>query len=313
MFNILGTGACVGDKLMTNDEFAKIVDTSDEWISTRTGIKQRYFSTALNTSDLAFEAAKVAIERADINVEKISVIVVATISGDNFTPNVASLVQRKLGINNKEIRVFDVNAACTGFMYALDLCANILKEGEYGLVIGAEVLSKMLDMNDRNTCFLFGDGAGAVVIEKAQKNYYSFFKNEADLDEVLFSKGLSLGNVKNDNFIHMNGNAVFKYAIRACCECIRVVLEKSNMSIDEVDKIVPHQANFRIIKAIARELKVDINKFFVNLDRYGNTSSASIPIALNEAMTNEGIKKGENVILVGFGAGLSMASILFKL
>ena len=139
MFNILGSGTCVGDRLMTNDEFAKIIDTSDEWISTRTGIKQRYFSTALNTSDLAYNAARLAIERADINVEKISVIVVASISGDNFTPNTASVVQKKLGIKNKEIRVFDVNAACTGFIYALDLCANILKKGEYGLVIGAEV------------------------------------------------------------------------------------------------------------------------------------------------------------------------------
>ena len=313
MFNILGSGTCVGDRLMTNDEFAKIIDTSDEWISTRTGIKQRYFSTALNTSDLAYNAARLAIERADINVEKISVIVVASISGDNFTPNTASVVQKKLGIKNKEIRVFDVNAACTGFIYALDLCANILKKGEYGLVIGAEVLSKMLDMNDRNTCFLFGDGAGAVIIEKADKEYYSFFKNEPDLDDVLFAKGLNFGNSKNDNFIHMNGNAVFKYAIRACCECINAVLEKSKMSIDEIDRIIPHQANFRIIKAIARELKIDIGKFFINLNKYGNTSSASIPIAFDEISKKEGIKKGDNIILVGFGAGLSMASILFKL
>lgn len=313
MFNILGSGVFTGDKVVTNFDLAEIIDTSDEWIKSRTGIKQRHFSTKYNTSDLAFRASEIAIEKANIDKNKISAIVVATMSGDNFTPNVASLVQKKLGIESVELRAFDINVACTGFIYALDLCARVLNKGEYGLVIGAEVLSKMLNMEDRDTCFLFGDGSGAFIIEKNENPYISYFKNEIDTANVLFAKGINFGDEKNNHFITMHGNEVFKYAIRACSESIKAVLEKSNLSMDDITMIIPHQANFRIIKAISREMKIDINKFFLNLENYGNTSSASIPIAFDEIWEKKGIKKGDKIILVGFGAGLSMASMLFEL
>jgi len=315
MITIKGYGKAVGKTKYLNDDLKQFIDTSDEWITSRTGIKQRYFSYEENTSDLATEAAKFALDTAGITAEEIDIIIVATMTPDKVTPSTAALVQKNLNLQKSELMVFDVNVACSGFVNALDIASKLLRDKQKALVIGAEVISKILNFEDRNTLCLFGDGAGALVVEKAEnKLYQSYFNNLIDKDDVLFANGLSLANQEfKANFLEMKGSQVFKFAINACTTSIKEICARGNLELDDIDLIIPHQANYRIIKAIARDLKIPIDKFYLNVENYGNTSAASVPIAIAELMENNKLKDNMKIILVAFGAGLSMGSILLEL
>ncbi len=317
---IKGYGYCKADKCVTNTDLMKIVDTSDEWIKERTGIEQRYFSTMDNTSDLGVKAANMAILDASINPKEIDLIIVATITPDAMMPSTANLIQAKLGLNNQKCLAFDVNAACSGFLIALQNAQAMIQSGfaKNALVIGSETLSKILDFNDRTTCILFGDGAGAVVLGQSTKqsvmSHYS--RSVGDLDEVLTTDGLKLNtdyirDVKQSIFLHMKGQAVFRFAVKAMEDAIHELCKQENLELNEIDWIVPHQANSRIIHHVASKLNINVEKFYLNLNEYGNTSSASIPIALANMKEKGFLKKDQKIILVGFGAGLTWASSYF--
>lgn len=311
---ILGYGKSLPNKIVSNDDLSKLVETSDEWIIQRTGIRNRRISD-VNTSVLASQAALEAINDAQIDKDDIDLIICATMTADNATPSVACLVQKELGLENAT--AFDINGACTGFIYALKVVEGLLKlNHKKALVIGSEVMSKVIDFTDRNTCILFGDGAGAVVVEKGEDAYF-FTKSKGNFD-VLYAEGTSL-NIDLDvkeitgGFLYMDGREVFKFAIRAMEEAILKVLEEANLTIDDIDMIIPHQANQRIISNVAKRMKIDESKFFMNLEEYGNTSAASVAIALTEAKKQNVIKEKDKVILVGFGAGLTWGSTLIEI
>lgn len=313
---ILGFGKSIPEKIVTNDDLSKIVDTTDEWIVQRTGIKERRISNK-NTSFLAYEAAVKAINDAKINKDEIDLIICATSTPDNFFPSVACMVQEKLNISGN-VTAFDINAACTGFVYALKVASSLLNTyHKQALVIGAEVLSKIVNFNDRNTCVLFGDGAGAVVVE-AGEGLSKFYTRSLGEGENLNAKGVNMSDkfpkesVKC-NFLQMNGTEVFKFAISAIEEAILNILAENELALDDIKLIVPHQANKRIIANVARKLKVEESKFYINLDKYGNTSAASIPVALSEAVENNIVKSGDKVLLVGFGAGLTWGATIIEL
>ncbi|MDI9518165.1 MAG: beta-ketoacyl-ACP synthase III [Bacillota bacterium] len=311
---ILGYGKSLPNKIVSNDDLSKLVETSDEWIIQRTGIRNRRISD-VNTSVLASQAALEAINDAQIDKDDIDLIICATMTADNATPSVACLVQKELGLENAT--AFDINGACTGFIYALKVVEGLLKlNHKKALVIGSEVMSKVIDFTDRNTCILFGDGAGAIVVEKGEDAYF-FTKSKGNFD-VLYAEGTSL-NIDLDvkeitgGFLYMDGREVFKFAIRAMEEAILKVLEEANLTIDDIDMIIPHQANQRIISNVAKRMKIDESKFFMNLEEYGNTSAASVAIALTEAKKQNVIKEKDKVILVGFGAGLTWGSTLIEI
>lgn len=319
---IRGTGMHVPEKIVTNEDLAKIVDTSDEWITTRTGIKERRISNGENTSHMATYAAKLALDNAGLAAEELDCIIVATITPDMFTPSTACMVQSNLGAT--KAAAFDINAACTGFIYALNVATHLIKSGSYNhiLVIGSETLSKIVDWKDRNTCVLFGDGAGAIVLSSSvEKGVGStVIGAQGQKGEVLQSCALPVNNpfVKANNslidnhYVLMEGREVFKFATGVMVDSIVEVLQKEGLNMEEIKYIVPHQANFRIIDYAAKKLAVDINKFYMNLDKYGNTSSASIPMALDEINRKGLLSKGDNVILVGFGGGLTFGAALVK-
>lgn len=310
MFNleIIGSGVATLKNKYTNNDFKKFVDTSDEWIYSRTGIKTRYFTEDENTSDIGYIAALKAIENANIDKNEIDLIIVATMTPDNFTPSCACLIQAKLGLNNKKIMAFDVNAACSGFVYALEIASNMLENYKCALVIGSEVLSKIIDFTDRNTCVLFGDGAGAIVVKKSLFDKKMLFYSNCigDLQGKLIAENIN----KNGNFTYlkMDGKEVFKFAVNAMEKSINYILEKLNIKLDDIDLIIPHQANIRIIEYVCKKLNVSIDKFYMNIAEFGNTSAASIPIALNNAIKEEKIKENSKIILVGFGGGFAYGS-----
>lgn len=310
---IIGTGSYIPPKVLTNEDLSKMVDTNDEWIRTRTGISKRHIAEELNNSDMACYAAKAAIETAGINNKDIGLVIVATSTPDYSFPNLASLVQAELGIQNAVC--FDISAACSGFIMALEIADSMLKKGtcQYALVIGSEKMSGIVNWHDRNVCVLFGDGAGAVVL-RASKSLYGIIDSDINNDgcgaNVLTGGKRCLDNNEQDSFIHMNGQEVFRFAVKNVPATINTLLERNNVSSDEVDKFILHQANIRIIESVAKRLGADINKFPVNLSEYGNTSSASIPILLDELNKKGQLKDGEKLVLAGFGAGLSWGSIL---
>lgn len=318
---ILFTGAYVPENIIKNDDLAKIVDTNDEWIRSRSGIAQRHFCNEENTSDIAANAAKDILKKGNINPEEIELIIVATICADYITPSVACLVQAEIGAVNAV--AFDMNAACSGFIFAMSTADKFLKSGVYknALVIGAEVLSKYLDFEDRGTCVLFGDGAAGVYMEASEDT--GILTEEIGSDGT---KGLSLtgGHSKAQNgyfgikemenrFIHMDGRAIFDFATRQTPKCIRALLQKSGLSIEDIKYIVPHQANSRIVDVISRKLKIPREKFYMNVEKYGNTSSASIPIAFNEMMEKGLLQKNDIILMVGFGGGLTWGGLLVQL
>lgn len=313
---ILGFGKAVPRKIVTNDDLSKFVETSDEWIFQRTGIRERRISDE-NTSELAYRSAVDAIKNSNIDKNEIDLIVCATMTPDNFTPSVACMVQEKLGLGDN-VTAFDVNAACTGFVYALKIVASMLNTyHKKALIIGCETLSKIIDFEDRNTCVLFGDGAGAIVVEKDEKNeefYTCSLGNDKDLVAENVEMNFEMKNkVLKSGFLKMNGKEIFKFAINVIEKSIDNILDRTNLKLEDIKLIIPHQANQRIISNVAKKLNVDNDKFFVNLEKYGNTSAASVPMALCEAFELKKITKGDKVILVGFGGGLTWGSTIIEI
>lgn len=318
---ILGTGSYVPEKVLTNDDLSKIVDTNDEWITTRTGIKERRIvAQGEATSDLAYRSAEKAIEDAKIDKNEIDLIIVATMTPDHAAASTAAIVQNKLGI---KAGAFDLSAACTGFVYAYSVAYSFIVAGIYKkvLVIGAEAMSTVVDWEDRNTCVLFGDGAGAVVLGEVENYGHLALHLMADgsgASELnVPSSGSKLPITKEtiENkqiYLQMNGREIFKFAVRVFPESVDNVLEQCNLTADDVDLFIPHQANVRIIESIAKRFKQPMEKFYVNLHKYGNTSAATIPLALDEANKEGRIKKGDKIVATGFGGGLTYGSVFFE-
>ena len=316
---IIGTGSYIPQRKVNNNELSKLVDTNDEWIMSRTGIRERRISTGENTSDLATKAALKALENSNITPEDLDLIILATITPDAFMPSTACLVQANIGAVNA--LCFDISAACSGFIYGLDIATAMLKSGKRktALVIGAETLSKIVDWKDRNTCVLFGDGSGSAILQISEKSGISEFYSGSDgtKGEFLTTYAVPLKNpfvetepIQNKSIITMNGTKVFKFATKIMSECIENVIKDNGESLDNIKYIVPHQANNRIIEYTAKKLGINVDKFFVNLADHGNTSSASVPIALDELNSLGLLKSGDKIILVGFGGGLTYASVL---
>lgn len=317
---IIGTGRYTPERIMTNDDLSKIVDTTDEWISSRTGIKERRISEGENTSDLGAKAALMALEKAGLMPEDIDLIVLSTSSPDALSPSTAVFVQKKIGAFNAAC--FDISAACAGFIYALNIASQFIKTGQSkaALVIGAEVLSKVTDWTDRNTCVLFGDGAGAAVLVPSEEKGITSIFNGADGRKAEFLN-ISCVPVRNPLVvpendygvrISMDGKEVFRFASSIMPEAIDKVLKDTGYSLDDIKYIVPHQANYRIIDYAARKLGLPEDKFYLNLQKYGNTSAASIPIALDEMVEKKLLNKGDKIILVAFGAGFTWSVALVE-
>ncbi len=313
---ILGFGKAVPKKVVTNDDLSKFVETSDEWIFQRTGIRERRISDE-NTSELAYRSAVDAIKNSNIDKNEIDLIVCATMTADNYTPSVACMVQEKLGLG-ENVTAFDVNAACTGFVFALKIVASMLNTyHKKALVIGCETLSRIINFEDRNTCVLFGDGAGAIVVEKDEKNE-EFYTCSLGNDKVLIAENVEMNfemknKVLKSDFLKMEDRKSFKFAINAVEKSINNILDMTNLTLEDIKLIIPHQANQRIINNVAKKLNVSNDKFFVNLEKYGNTSAASIPMAFCEAFELNEIAKGDKVILVGFGGGLTWGSTIIEI
>lgn len=304
---IIGTGVALPKKVLTNFDLEKMVDTSDEWITTRTGIKERRIAENETVTQLATKAAEEALQNAGISPEELDLIILATLTPEKRFPSTACLVQAKLGA--RKVYSFDVSAACSGFIYALDVADSFIKSGKANkiLVIGAEKLSEAVDWTDRSTCVLFGDGAGAVVIEKSE--------DESDiLSSVMYSEGSleELLHADKCGYIRMKGRELFRFAVRAMEEACREVLTRAGVKAEEVALVVPHQANVRIINALAEKLGIPQEKVFVNIQKYGNTSAASIPIALHEAIYDGKIKRGDLILLTAMGGGLTWGAMLLR-
>ena len=305
---IVSTGRALPEKVITNDDLSEIVDTSDEWIRTRTGIRQRYKCTDESCTSLAVSAARKALDKSGIDKNDIGAVIVATSTADNAFPSTACMVQKELGLK-EEIMAFDLSSACTGFLHALKVGHSLLNtmDAEYILLVGSERMSGVLDYSDRSTCVLFGDGAGAAIIKASDGIYCQVSCTRGD-DEVLTCKGVG----QKDAFIKMNGNAVFRFAVNVLQQGIDAALKKSDMTMDDIDYVVCHQANERIINHVRNKYPGHEDKFYTDIDRYGNTSAASIPIALDELMESGSVKKGMKLVLAGFGAGLSWSSAIIE-
>ncbi|MFA5560660.1 MAG: beta-ketoacyl-ACP synthase III [Acholeplasmataceae bacterium] len=302
---IVGAGKYLPEEKLDNQYFEKIVDTSDDWIVSRTGIKERRRATNETANDLAYLASVDAINSVNYDKNKIDLIIVATITGELRTPSVANDVLRRLEIDH-DLMSFDVNAACTGFNYALDIAAKLLEGNKWrsALVIGSEKLTKVVDYEDRNTCVLFGDGAGAVILERTDnKEDEAYFYNSStpDLKNSLYV----------DNHIHMQGQHVYVFAVDMMEKSIQRILNVAGKKIENVDLIIPHQANKRIIQTVSKNLEIPLENFTMNMDRYGNTSAASIPITIAEVFAT--ITKPIKALLVGFGGGLTWGSSIINL
>lgn len=320
---IKGTGSYVPDRVLTNDDIAKFVETNDEWIRERTGIARRHIMTTETTKDMATEAGRRAIEASGISPEDIQMVIVCSVSSDIMLPNTACYVQAQLGIKNA--MCFDLNAACTGFMVAYNTVQTYIHAGliDTALIIGAEGLSNIMDWTDRGTCILFGDGAGAAVVQKDEKAVFQT-KMHADgcggdalTGENVFAlrgRAIDEGGVNTDaaadkrSFIGMDGGAVFKFATRQVPNVINELLEDMGKTPEDIDLFLLHQANERILTLVAKRLKVSMDKIPVNLMEYGNTSSATIPILMDEVVRAGKIKEGDRIIMSGFGAGLTWAA-----
>ena len=317
---ILGTGSYVPKNTLTNNDLKAFVETNDEWIYSRTGIRERHMVTDEYTLDLAYNASLKAIEDANIDKSEIDIIIVATVTPDFAFPAVSNLLQARLGIEG--ITAFDINAACSGFLYAMQIADKMIKSGAFNtaLIIGAETLTRLTDWRDRNTCVLFGDGAGAMVIGKSAKNHIQdiITGSQGDTEMLLYCKNPELKDpqinaVSEQDHIHMKGREVFKFATRIMPKTVKDLLTRNNIGIDDLNCIVAHQANMRIIDKSARNLGVDMSKMYVNINKYGNTSAASVPIAIDEAIKTNFLKKGDLFITVAFGGGLTWAGALIEL
>lgn len=306
---ILSTGYYAPAKVLDNFDFEKIVETSDEWIVSRTGIKKRHFADGESCVDLGYQAALKAVEKIDKS--KIGLIICATMTPDYFTPSTACLIQERLGLNDQEVMCFDLSAACSGFVYSLTVAQSLLQnlDDKYALIIGCEELSKIIDFKDRNTCVLFGDGAGAIVACKGEGIFASYSNSAGNLEAL---KAQAIGKDGSDHYLTMAGQEVFKFAIKVIPESINAILDKANLTLDDIDYVVCHQANYRIIRNVYKKMKSSEDKFYMNLQEYGNTSAASIPLALGEMDEKGMLKPGDKIICVGFGGGLTWGATLIE-
>lgn len=318
---IIGTGFYVPDNQVPNEYFETFMDTNDEWISSRTGIKTRFFSTGENTSDLGAKAAEAALKDCGLKAEDLDMIVFATMTPDAYMPSTACIVQKKIGAT--KAFAFDIGAACSGFMYALSVAKEFIENGKVRrvLVLGGEVMSKALDFTDRSTAVLFGDGAGAAILEASDTPgiINSFVGSKEDTKDSLVLRGLPLENPfidskdESSKKITMDGREVFKFSTQIIGEAMDGVLEGTGYTLDDVKMIIPHQANFRLIDYATHKDEALRDKFYLNVDRYGNTSAGSIAIALSEVRQKNLVQAGDLIILVGFGGGFTWGSLLIKM
>jgi 3-oxoacyl-[acyl-carrier-protein] synthase-3 len=320
---ILGTGRSYPEGILTNADLEKIVETSDEWITTRTGIKQRRKAAPGEyTSQFATRASQQAIERAGIDANDVDLILCATVTPDQILPSTACLIQAQLGAN--KAAAMDIVAACSGFVYGITIAEPMIRSGQikYALIIGAELLTRYVDYSDRSTCVLFGDGAGAAILGPVEGDrgiLASKIRSDGRYEEQLYAPG---GGTKGgftaetiahgDHFFKMKGNEVFKVAVRSMNDISRQVLCEAGLKTEDIDLFIPHQANQRITEAVANQLKVDMSRVYSNIARTGNTSSASIPICLDECVENERIKSGDNVLMASFGGGFTWGAVAMR-
>lgn len=324
--NIMAMGSYLPEQTFTNDDFRKFVDTNDEWIRTRTGICSRHMAGWEPVWHMGKMAAQKAIERAGIEPDEIGLVIVSTITSDFLTPSIASILQYELGISNAY--AFDLNAACSGFVYMLDAARRYLETDEnlkYVLVVSSEALSRFVDYDDRGTCILFGDGAAAAVVGRSEKMYSSFLASDGSGARKLFARNMAVApQVKQDSEfddgfpekpqhqLYQDGKEVYKFAVKALPKAFNAAAEKIGITSSDIDWFVPHQANIRIIETAAKNLGTGTDKFIVTLDHHGNTSSASIPLALCEAIEKGTVQRGQKLALIGFGAGLTYGSIILE-
>lgn len=318
---LIGTGSKLPTKVLTNDDLSKMVDTNDEWISTRTGIRSRHIAAKDElTSDLAFAAAEEAVANAGINAEEIDFVIVATITPDNTFPATAAKLAGRLGLKTGT-PAMDVNAACSGFVYAAQIADNMIRTGQVktALVIGAETLSKITDWTDRNTCVLFGDGAGAAIFRAVETAGTS--ADQGILATKIFADGTQYERLYSDGgvsfnqqagFIRMDGKEVFKFAVPSLVQGVEETLSLAGLTPADINWYVPHQANLRIIDSVAKRLELDEAKIIVTVDHHGNTSAASIPLALAEAMASGKVKSGDVVVMSAMGAGFTWGGIVLR-
>ncbi|MGD9019970.1 MAG: beta-ketoacyl-ACP synthase III [Desulfuromonadales bacterium] len=320
---ITGTGSYVPEKVLTNQDFEKYLDTTDEWIVARTGIRERHIAAENeNTSDLCVLAARNAIDMAGIKAEDVDLIIVATITGDYPWPATACIVQDKIGA--RQCGAYDISAACSGFIYALNNAVAQIESGaiQRALVIGAETLSRIVDYDDRNTCLLFGDAAGAVVLE-AREGERGILSSHLHADgsylELLYQPGFGSAVTPTEQgvrdrgyFLKMQGNEVFKVAVKMLAEVAQEALEANDMTIDDIALLIPHQANIRILEATAKRMQLPAEKVYINVDRFGNTSAATIPLALDEANRAGKLKENDIIVLNAFGGGFTWASACLR-
>jgi 3-oxoacyl-[acyl-carrier-protein] synthase-3 len=322
--HIIGTGSSIPERVLTNEDLEKIVDTSDEWITRRTGIKERRIAQIdkdESTADLGTRAARSAMELSDISPDQIDSIIVATVTADHLFPSAACMIQKKLQANSAA--AYDLSAGCSGFIYALETASNSIKTGTARtvLVLGTERLSSVVNWKDRGTCVLLGDGAGAVILQQADEKggiLSTHTRSDGRYWDLLYSQDGNdfLPQMLKDTatkpyILKMEGNRLFKQAVGSMTAIAEQALEQNGLSCNDIQMVIPHQANLRIIQAVAEKLKLPMEKFFTNLQKYGNTSSASIPIALDEAYRSGLLTYGDHILLVSFGAGLTWgASIL---
>ena len=316
---IIGTGSSLPETVVTNDDLSKIMDTSDEWIRTRTGIRERHLAKEEKTASMSIEAAKRAMEDAGVTAQEIDLIIVGTVSADHVTPACACEVQAAIGAVGAV--AFDINAACSGFMFALNIAHAYLQTGVYktALIIGAETLSKIMDWSDRSTCVLFGDGAGAAIVRADDREGLLAFDQGSD---GVKGSVLACTNRSNNNplietsrelkYVHMDGQEVYKFAVTAVPESLKKTIEAAGLAIEDIDYFALHQANIRILQAVAKRLKVSEDKFPISLDHCGNISAASVPILLDEMNRKGLLKPGMKIALSGFGGGLTWASAVVE-
>jgi 3-oxoacyl-[acyl-carrier-protein] synthase-3 len=323
LVEIVSTGRYLPERVMTNEDLERLVDTSDEWIRERTGIRERRIACSeMGAAEMGAAAARIAMERADVKPGELDLIVVSTATPDRLLPSTACDVQALLGASNAA--AFDIDAACSGFLYALSVAEGYLAagRGEIALVVSTEKMSAIVDWTDRSTCVLFGDGAGAAVVKRSENGrgvVSSFMRSDGTLAELLWRPG---GGAKvpfdakvleeRSHLVKMAGREVFKAAVRSMAEAADQALQRAGLTGEDVDLLIPHQANIRIIEATAKYANIPMEKVYVNVDRYGNMSSATLPIALDEAIEEGRVKPGANILMVAFGAGFTWASTVMR-
>lgn len=320
---ILGTGSYIPTKILTNHDITKFLDTNDEWIVSRTGIKERHIVENETCSDLALQASLVALKTAHISVDDIEMVILATLTPEQRVPATACILQDKLKVKNAA--VYDVDVSCSGFVFGLSIADQYIRNGslKHILVVGAEVMSKVVDWKDRTTCILFGDGAGAVVLGPSKENEHVILSthlfSNGSLYRLLEIPGGGTARdwtqdalIEGDHFVRMQGKEVFREAVESMTSASLLALEKAKYTIEDVDVFIPHQANLRIMSAVAKKLQIPEEKVFINVQKYGNTSGASIAIALDEAVKEKKIQKGNLVLIATFGAGFAWGSALIR-